>query len=191
MYNDYMNKTDENYMMASSYQEVEELKRERNKEAAARYRERNREKVNQRMRDWRDANREKSREHAREWRNRKLANGTAEEIADFRAKEAAKTRRTQSVCKDEIYAAYGGYICACCGESEPMFLSIDHIHNNGAEERKAGLYRGSGTAFYQWLRKNKFPSGYQVLCMNCQVGKHKNGGVCPHQTSANLKGNLL
>ena len=76
-----MNKSEKNYMMVSSYQEAEDLKRERNKEAAARYRERNREKVNQRMRDWRDANREKSREHAREWRNRKLANGTTEEIA--------------------------------------------------------------------------------------------------------------
>ncbi|MGM2776559.1 hypothetical protein, partial [Bacillus cereus group sp. Bce015] len=61
------------------------------------------------------------------------------------------------------------------------FLSIDHIANNGAAERKSGAYGGSGTAFYLWLRKQGFPSGYQVLGMNCQVGKHKNGGVCPHQ----------
>jgi hypothetical protein len=95
----------------------------------------------------------------------------------------------QAACKDQVFDAYGGYICKCCGEDEPMFFSIDHIDNNGATERKSGLYLGSGTAFYQWLRKNKFPSGYQVLCMNCQVGKHKNGGVCPHQTFSTLKGN--
>jgi len=159
----------------------DELKRQRNKEAAARYRERNREKFNQRMRDWRAAHREKAREQSREWRNRKLAKATPEEADLMRKAEADKTRRVQAACKDQVFNAYGGYICKCCGEDEPMFLSIDHIDNNGATERKSGLYRGSGTAFYQWLRKNKFPSGYQVLCMNCQIGKHKNGGVCPHQ----------
>ena len=160
----------------------EELKRQRNREAAAKYRERNRERFNQRMRDWREANRDKDREHKREWRNRKLANGSPEEVAAIRAAESAQTKRAQAVCRDQVFAAYGGYKCACCGETESMFLSIDHIDNNGAEERKSGLYSGSGYSFYRWLRKNKFPPGYQVLCMNCQVGKHKNGGVCPHQT---------
>ena len=156
-------------------------KRAKNREAAARYRERNREKVNQRMRDWRDANREKAREHSREWRNRKIANGTPEEVAAIRGAESEKTKRNQDRCREQVFEAYGGYKCNCCGETERMFLSIDHVHNDGAEQRKAGLYGGSGTAFYIWLRKNKFPEGYQVLCMNCQVGKHKNGGVCPHQ----------
>lgn len=160
----------------------EELKRQRNREAAARYRERNREKFNQRMRDWREANREQDRLHKREWRNRKLANGTPEEVAAIRAAESAKTKRAQAICRDQVFAAYGGYKCACCGETEPMFLSIDHIDNNGAEERRSGLHSGSGYSFYRWLRKTGFPSGYQVLCMNCQVGKHKNGGVCPHQS---------
>jgi hypothetical protein len=161
---------------------AEELKRQRNREAAARYRERNRERFNQRMRDWREANREKDREHKREHRNRKIANGTLEEVAALRAAESAKTKRNQDRCRSEVFAAYGGYKCNCCGECEPMFLSIDHIDNNGAEERKSGLYSGSGIGFYQWLRKSGFPLGYQVLCMNCNTGKHKNGGVCPHQT---------
>lgn len=155
--------------------------RDKNREAAKRYRERNREKVNQRMRDWREANREKSREHAREWRNRKLRNGTPEEVAAIRAAEKAKTKRNQDRCREEVFAAYGGWKCACCGETEKLFLSIDHVENNGAEERRSGMYAASGTGFYLWLRKQNFPPGYQVLCMNCQVGKHKNGGVCPHQ----------
>lgn len=166
----------------------EELKRQRNREAAARYRERNREKFNQRMRDWREANRNKDREHKREHRNRKIANGTVEEVAALRAAESAKTKRNQDRCRAEVYAAYGGYKCQCCNETEPMFLSIDHINNDGAEERKSGKYNGSGSAFYLWLCKNNFPSGYQVLCMNCQVGKHKNGGVCPHHNFSTLKG---
>ena len=111
---------------------AEELKRQRNNEAGARYRERNREKFNQRMRDWRELNREKSREHAREWRKRKIANGTVEEVAALRAAESAKTKRNQDRCRDEVYGAYGGYKCNCCNEIERMFLSIDHMDNNGA-----------------------------------------------------------
>lgn len=167
---------------------AEELKRQRNREAAARYRERNRERYNQRMRDWREENREQSRLLSREWRNRKLANGTPEEVAAIRKAESEKTKRDQAVCREQVFAAYGGYKCNCCGESEPMFLSIDHIDNNGAEERKSGQYAGSGYGFYRWLRKSGFPPGYQVLCMNCNTGKHKNGGVCPHQSSSSFKG---
>jgi hypothetical protein len=177
-----MDKSKESNVECAIYSEAEELKRQRNREAAARYRERNRDKFNQRIRDWRDTNRAKSREQSREWRNRQLVNGSTDEIAKFRANESEKTKRSQAICRDAVFAAYGGYKCACCGETEPMFLSIDHIHNDGASERKSGVYCGSGTGFYQWLRKNLFPKGYQVLCMNCQIGKHKNGGVCPHQS---------
>ena len=88
-----------------------DLKRQRSREAAARYRERNREKFNQRMRDWRAANREKAREQSRNWRNSKIANGSAEEVAQIRAMEAAKTRRLQAKCKDDVFTAYGGYKC--------------------------------------------------------------------------------
>jgi hypothetical protein len=166
---------------------AEELKRQRNREASARYRERNRERFNQRMRDWREANRDKDREHKREYRNRKLANGTPEEVAAIRKAESDKTKRLQAVCRSKVFEAYGGHRCSCCGETEPMFLSIDHVENDGASERKSGKYSGSGTGFYLWLCKNKFPLGYQVLCMNCNTGKHKNGGVCPHQTTLTLK----
>lgn len=164
----------------SEISDTVEQRREKNREAAKRYREKDRERFNQRMRDWRAANRDKAREHAREWRNRRLREGTPEEVAAIRAAESAKTKLNQDRCREQVFAAYGGWKCTCCGETEKLFLSIDHIENNGAAERRAGLYKGGGSAFYAWLRKQNFPPGYQVLCMNCQVGKHKNGGVCPH-----------
>ena len=74
--------------------------------------------------------------------------------------------------------AYGGK-CACCGETEWLFLTIDHINNDGAERRKTE--HGSGTTFYRWLRNNDYPEDFQVLCYNCNLGKHRNGGVCPHK----------
>jgi hypothetical protein len=66
--------------------------------------------------------------------------------------------------------------CACCGETELCFLSIDHINGGGNKERKK--IRGN---FYSWFIKNNFPKGYQVLCMNCQFGRKCNNGVCPHK----------
>jgi hypothetical protein len=91
-----------------------------------------------------------------------------------------KGRERVKANKDKVYAAYGGYICACCKETEPDFLSIDHINNDGALHRKSLFGTGKGS-IHGWLIKNNYPPGFQVLCMNCQIGKAKNNGVCPHQ----------
>jgi hypothetical protein len=83
--------------------------------------------------------------------------------------------------------AYGGFRCACCGETEKTFLTLDHIGNDGASWRKrilGGRLR-AGYATYAWIYKNGFPEGFQVLCMNCNFGKRMNGGICPHQVTAN------
>jgi len=69
--------------------------------------------------------------------------------------------------------------CACCGETEMEFLTIDHIHGDGNKERKKIGYGGLG--FYYWLKKNGFPEGYQVLCYSCNLGRAINNGICPHK----------
>jgi hypothetical protein len=67
--------------------------------------------------------------------------------------------------------------CACCGESNIKFLTIDHINNDGNEMRKI---HGVGYKFLKWLEKMNYPDGFQILCMNCNWGKSQNNGVCPH-----------
>ncbi len=84
--------------------------------------------------------------------------------------------------RHECFMAYGGYICACCGETEPKFLSLDHTNNDGSAHRKEIGNRGSG--IFTWLKKNGYPLGYQILCMNCNHGKSRNNGICPHKTSS-------
>lgn len=111
-----------------------------------------------------------------------IASLSPDELIAFRKLEADKARRLSAKLRDEVFEAYGGRKCACCGETEPLFLSIDHIDNDGAEMRKNGTHSRGGTAFYQWLRKSGFPKDFQVLCMNCNTGKHRNGGACPHQS---------
>lgn len=73
-----------------------------------------------------------------------------------------------------VYEAYGGIKCNCCGEDEELFLSIDHVNNDGYKE---GL--NSQQLVDKLIREN-FPEGYQILCRNCNYGKHLNGGTCPH-----------
>jgi hypothetical protein len=66
----------------------------------------------------------------------------------------------------------------CCNTKEFLFLTIDHINNDGAKHRREAKF-GS---IYPWLSKNDYPIGFQVLCMNCNWAKAKNG-TCPHKTN--------
>lgn len=149
--------------------------------AASRYRARNRTRINERMRVWREKNREKTRRYALDYRARKLSSGTLQEQKAFRQEESRRTKDTIRRVKFEVYNAYGGYKCRCCGVTEECFLSIDHVDNNGYAMKKSGAHPKQTATFYRWLRENKFPPGFQILCMNCQFGKKNNGGVCPHQ----------
>lgn len=98
--------------------------------------------------------------------------------------------------KRKTFEVYGGCICACCGETQFMFLSLDHINNDGAKHRrdirsemlcatnKGNLTRWfGGEKMYKWLARREFPDGFQVLCMNCNFGKQVNGGICPHKAA--------
>ena len=81
--------------------------------------------------------------------------------------------------RDAVFAAYGGARCNCpgCTVTEPEFLQIDHIHNDGAAHRRQ--LGGSGNHLYLWLKRHGFPAGFQVLCANCNYAKGKYG-QCPH-----------
>lgn len=92
----------------------------------------------------------------------------------------AKFKRLNDKLK--LIERYGGR-CVCCGEDNIYFLQLDHINNNGAEERRS-IDRGSsgGHKFYEYLRKNNYPDGYQILCANCNQAKAY-FGICSHQLS--------
>jgi len=94
------------------------------------------------------------------------------------ATAAAHNKLTHRVKKARVMDAYGGK-CACCGETELAFLTIDHVDGDGADHRRELGVKG---VRYAWFIQNGFPKGFQVLCANCNFGRHINGGVCPHQT---------
>lgn len=90
-------------------------------------------------------------------------------------KKKLRHRMQAPLLRDAAIKHYGGYKCACCGETEPKFLSIDHVNNDGGLCRRTRKY-----SLYKWLKKNNYPPGLQVLCMNCNWGKMMNKGKCPH-----------
>ena len=77
--------------------------------------------------------------------------------------------------KDTVFNHYG-WRCNCCHENEPKFLTIDHTNGGGAEHRKTI----KTSTIYQWLIRNGFPDEFQTLCYNCNCGKARNNGICPH-----------
>jgi len=81
--------------------------------------------------------------------------------------------------KNEVYDHYGRK-CQCCGENNMLFLSIDHVNNDGHLDLWPNGTRVTGVHKYVHIVNEGFPAKYQVLCMNCNFGKRMNGGICPH-----------
>ncbi len=100
---------------------------------------------------------------------------------DHREQELAKAKVRRRLIRDAVYDYYGGK-CVCCGEHRKSFLSIDHEKNDGASHKVGRKRRLSGHTFHRWLLSNNLPSGYQVLCMNCNFSKHFNWGTCEHKS---------
>lgn len=113
----------------------------------------NKERSHAQSKAWMDKNRESHKEWRKLWSR------------EYRLKK-----------KKEVLDYYGGE-CSCCGEKEMDFLTIDHIDGNGNKHRKE--IRTKSMTY--WLKMNKFPPGFQVMCFNCNCGRSINKGVCPHK----------
>lgn len=115
--------------------------------------------------------------------NKKLCTNCGKPLDNYtklcqRCKEFSKTkgkirRDTQRLIVLNHYSN-GAVECACCGASEKLFLTIDHIHGGGNQHYRAD-------DLVRWLIKNDFPDGYQILCYNCNYGRWANSGICPHK----------
>jgi hypothetical protein len=89
-------------------------------------------------------------------------------------RESQKRMRDRN--RDELIAAYGGK-CACpkCPETNPAFLTLEHLNGDGKHHRKE-----MGSHTYADLRRRGFPQeGYTLLCWNCNAGSRFTN-VCPH-----------
>lgn len=101
-----------------------------------------------------------------------------ERTPDQVERDRERQKERNEAIRRETFAHYGE-TCACCGEHRRLFLSIDHMNNDGAKDRRET--KRAGVNFYAWLKVQEWPEGYQTLCHNCNLGRHLNGGTCPHE----------
>lgn len=78
--------------------------------------------------------------------------------------------------RSQVIRKYGA-VCSCCGERQFLFLTLDHVRNDGWAERR--VY-SPGELLRRVLREPIDRTRYAVLCFNCNYGKARNRGVCPH-----------
>jgi len=85
-------------------------------------------------------------------------------------------QKSELKLKLDVFNHYsnGTMKCKCCEETILEFLSLDHI--NGGGNRQRNQY---GSKLYRKLRKASYPSGFQILCYNCNMAKGF-FGKCPH-----------
>lgn len=89
-----------------------------------------------------------------------------------------KQKEYRNYHKILVFAKYSNndIKCACCGERQLEFLSIDHVNGGGTKHRK----KIGNKNIYLWIVQNSYPDGFRVLCHNCNQA-FGFFGYCPHQ----------
>lgn len=80
-----------------------------------------------------------------------------------------------------VFAHYGQF-CQCCGETEPLFLAIDH--GPGAPSKKDNPEQNKVANLTKWVFDNGFPKGFRIMCHNCNMAVRYDR-ECPHQRFMN------
>jgi hypothetical protein len=139
----------------------------------------NAEKLKAQMKAYRQANTERFKAYRQANAEKLKAYWKAYYQSNAERKKAYERTRSQKL-KETVLSHYSGGVprCACCGEQNTAFLSIDHVEGGGNKQRHR-LQLVGGHVFYSWLKDNGYPSGYRVLCMNCNFALGLRG-YCPH-----------
>ena len=88
-----------------------------------------------------------------------------------REKERARDRKRSREGRRKILD-FLGRRCVCCGETDEIYLEVDHVFNDGNKERKKRSHKWE--VVYKKLQAE--PGRYQILCCNCNKAKHYNDG---------------
>lgn len=97
--------------------------------------------------------------------------------------QVKQQQRRQARAAKSLMLEKFGKVCACCGESRPMFLCLDHKHGDGSEHReflKQMRMPTGGQHFYKLIVDTGSTDDFQVLCLNCNFAKGKDR-ICPHE----------
>jgi hypothetical protein len=136
--------------------------KEQMKKMGAEYYRKNKEKLSIEYAKYRETHKEERRLYDIEYKNKNKE----------RAKELNKARYYEY--KNKIFDILG-YECVNCGERTKKFLTIDHIHNDGAIKRK--ISKGITTELVYFSKRSwpidEIKENFQTLCFNCNCGKDR------------------
>jgi hypothetical protein len=113
--------------------------------------------------------REKNREQRRIWNREWIKNNNSRYNA---SKYIYREKIKLEVLK--YYSINGVIECKKCGFNNIDALCLDHINNDGAEQRLKMKISGRGyfgMNTYEVLKKLNYPTGIQILCANCNMIK--------------------
>lgn len=70
-----------------------------------------------------------------------------------------------------------------------MFLTVEHLSSDGGALRKQ--IGKSTLRMLNWIVAQGFPDDITIRCFNCNSGRARNGGVCPHVSAREACAPLL
>lgn len=134
----------------------------------------NRDSILEKIKRHADSNRESIRERRRinYSRNKADIRSKAREKRNNNPDSASKEKEYKDNRRLLAYRKLGD-TCKLCGESDHALLCIDHIHNDGSQERKNGVSR---IRIFGDILKGS--DRYQLLCYNCNQKKQIEHHLC-------------
>jgi hypothetical protein len=101
---------------------------------------------------------------------------------------ATVVRREQAHAEALVkYSGFDPPRCVLCMYDNIVALQFDHVEGDGAIFRREHKHQ-TGKSLALWLRKQGWPTGYRVLCANCQciergrIGNHGGHTHGPRKT---------
>jgi len=75
-----------------------------------------------------------------------------------------------------------GKSCACCNESDPDMLHLDHINGGGTSHCRTQKIHNLA----KWAKRNNWPPIFRTLCANCNFSAYRGNGTCLHKRQTTM-----
>ena len=138
------------------YQKNRDRELERRKE----YHENHREEMNEKSRKYYQKNKEEIKIKNKKYRDENSV------WINHKKRIVAKKVRLENKIKIINHYSKGKNCCEKCRIKDIDVLTVDHLEGKGNQ-----LRRGKHKNLYAWIVRNDFPSGFQILCFNCNWKK--------------------
>ena len=110
--------------------------------------------------------REKRLAYNREWHKKNKDKESGKRMERYYKYQRDKQLRDYRLQRLEVLKKMGGK-CVYCKKTEEAVLTIDHVFDDGAKERK--LFRN---VYHRLRNALEIPSKYQILCFRCNHKKY-------------------